>query len=292
MSWILFSLLAALTWAVVDTIDKHVLTKWTKRPAVPLMLLGIVGVIAAIAVYLFRGFQQLSAANIMLSFLAGILYFAAMLFYFRAVKLEEISRVVPLFNLTHFFVLVLAAVFLGEIFTPLKYVGVFLLIIGAVLISMKQHLALGKSFWLMILTSLCLAFNSIISKYVLNFADFWTVFSYSRIGTLFILVPLFCFYARDLKEVRQKHGAKVIFYITLNESLSLAGVFFITIAASIGFITLVQALSAVQPFFVLLFAVILSIFFPKFLKEKISRPVLLLKFIATVMIFAGAVLIV
>lgn len=293
MSWVVFSLLAALSWAVVDTVDKHVLTKWTRHPVVPLIILSIMGIAAGIGIYLFRGFAYLSFFDILLAFLAGILYMIALLFYFQAVQLEEISRVVPLFNLTHFFVLVLAAVFLNEIFTPLKYAGIFMLLIGAVIISLKKfELSLGKPFWLMVLCALCLALNLIISKHLLNLADFWTVFSYSRIGTVLILAPLLYFYYPYIKEISRKHGKLVLGYITLNESLSLVGVFFITVAASVGYITLVQALSAVQPFFVLVFTILLSLFFPAFLKEKVKASIVALKIAATIMMFAGAVLII
>jgi len=74
MSWILFSILAALTWAIVNTIDKYVLTKWIKKPIVPVMILGIIGLLASFLVFLFHGFSELSFPNIILSFVAGIFY--------------------------------------------------------------------------------------------------------------------------------------------------------------------------------------------------------------------------
>ncbi|MBW2994964.1 EamA family transporter [Candidatus Woesearchaeota archaeon] len=292
MSWILFSLLAALTWAVVDTVDKHILTKWVKKPVVLLIVIGILGFIAAFFIYMFKGYEYLSIVNILLAFLAGIFYIIATLFYFKAAKIEEISRVVPLFHLTHLFVLVLAAVFLGEIFTPIRYLGIFLLIFGAVLISLKKFaISIGKAFWLMVLCSSCLALNAIISKYLLNLANFWTVFSYTRIGTIFVIGPLLYLNFNEFLHLSRK-GPKVLSIVTLNEASNLLGVFFITIAASIGFVTLVQALSAVQPFFVLLFAVLLSVFYPKFLKEKMSKSIIIVKFLATVIMFIGAILVV
>jgi drug/metabolite transporter (DMT)-like permease len=56
-------------------------------------------------------------------------------------------------------------------------------------------------------------------------------------------------------------------------------------------VTLVAALSSVQPFFVLLIAVVLSVFYPKILKEEIGKSAVLLKAVAILVMFAGAVLI-
>ena len=125
MSWILFSILAALTWAVVNTVDKYILTKWVRNPIVPVMILGVVGLIASILVYIFHGFYYLSIQNIVLALIVGVLFVLICFFYFKAVKLEEVSRVIPLFYLSPLFVLIFAAISLGEIFTPIKYLGIF-----------------------------------------------------------------------------------------------------------------------------------------------------------------------
>ncbi len=103
MSWISFSVLAAFIWAIVNTVDKYVLTKWVRKPIVPIMILGIIGLIASLFIFLIHGFSYLSYLNITLAFIAGIFYILANTFYFKAAKLEEISRVVPLFNLTTLF---------------------------------------------------------------------------------------------------------------------------------------------------------------------------------------------
>ena len=294
MSWILFSILSAAVWAIVNTVDKYVLTKLVKKPVVPLMIFGIIGLIASFFVHLFHGFSYLSYFNIALAFVAGILYVIGILFYFKAVKIEEISRVIPLLYLSSLFVSILAAIFLGEIFTPIKYLGIFLLIIGAVSISSKNFIkfGFGKAFWFMVLASLVFSINAVITKYLLNFVDFWTIFSYIRIGAFFALIPTFCFSFKDLILAVWEHGKKTVILISLNEILALFAVILITIAMTKGYITLVNALSSVQPFFVLLIAVILSVFYPKILKEEIGKSAILLKLIAITLMFVGVILII
>lgn len=293
MSWILFSILAALTWAVVNTIDKYILTKWVEKPIVPVMILGVIGLIASIVVYFINGFSELSYINILMAFVAGVFYILMILFYFKAVKIEEISRVIPLFYLTPLFILILASIFLGEFFMPVKYLGIILLIIGAFLISTHKitKISLGKAFWLMIISCLFLSGNYVITKYLLKFADFWTIFSWTRIGIFIALIPVYFISYPDLLSTVNEHGKKVVVVISISQILNVIGVLFITIAASYGYITLVNALSSVQPLFVLLFAVLLSIFYPGIIKEEIGKTTLLLKSIAIILMFAGAILI-
>ena len=52
-----------------------------------------------------------------------------------------------------------------------------------------------------------------------------------------------------------------------------------------------NSLSSVQPFFVMLFAIVLSVFYPKILKEEITGQAVLVKSVAIMLMFAGAILI-
>lgn len=291
--WAVFSILAAFCWAIVNIVDKYVLTKWIRKPILPVIILGIVGLIAGIMVYLIYGFSYLSCFNIVLALLAGIFFLLMSIFYFKAVKIEEISRVIPLFYLSPLFILLFAGIFLGEIFTPLKYLGIFLLVVGAILISSKDVLkiGLGKSFWWMILSTISLSINQILIKYLLNFSDYWTIFAWVRMGAAIGLIPIAYIYLPDLIDIVKRKGKRVIFVISANETLNLVAVFFITISVSIGYVTLANALSSVQSFFVLLFTVILSLFYPLVLKEEIGKSVMFLKLLAIISMFIGAILI-
>ncbi|MDI6602953.1 MAG: EamA family transporter [Patescibacteria group bacterium] len=276
--WITFSILAAFIWAVVNIVDKYILTRWVRNPLIPVMILVTIGLMASIIVYFTYGFSYLSYFNIFLALIAGIFYLLMAIFYFKAVKIEEISRVSPLFYLSPLFILIFATIFLGEIFTLLKYLGIFLLMAGAILISSRDisKISLGRAFWWMILSTIAFALNQILTKYLLNSTDYWTIFAWTRIGAGIGLIPIAYIYFPELIETARKQGKRVIVIILANETFNLLGVLSITIAVSIGYVTLVNALSSIQPFFVLLFAVILSIFYPSILKEEIGKSVIFL----------------
>jgi len=293
MLWILFSILAALIWAVVNIIDKYVLSKLISKPIIPLIIMGFIGLFASLLVFIFLDFQRLSVNNILLALISGFLYVLAAFFYFHAVKIEEISKVVPLFYLTPVFILFIVGIFLGEIFTPIKYFGIILLILGAILISTNKLflISFSRAFWFMILASLLLAVDQIITKYLLGFADFWTIFAYIRVGAFIALVPAIAVNGDNFKTLYKKKGLWPFILMSLNEAFNLLAVLFITVATAIGFVTLVNALSSVRSFFVLLFTVLISFFYPQILKEKIGKSIILVKLSAIAMMFFGAILV-
>ncbi|MDD5162952.1 MAG: EamA family transporter [Candidatus ainarchaeum sp.] len=293
MSWVLFAVLAALIFAVVNTIDKFILTKWVRNPLINVSILGIVGLIASAVIFLTQGFASFSLFNIGLAIISGFLYFLGNALYFKAVQFEEISRIVPIFYLSPFFVLVIASVFLNEVLAPIKYFGIILLIAGAVLISSKSitKIRLGKPALIAILSAFVFAVELVVIKYLLSFADFWTVFSFERIGAFIAIIPMIYFCLPSFVSTLKEHGKKPFAAIALNESLNLTGVLFIIIATSIGFVTLVNALSSIQPLFVLLITITLSMFFPRILKEEIGKSTILQKFFAIILMLIGAALI-
>lgn len=293
-TWILFSILTALVWAIGNIIDKFVFTRWTVKPIVPVIIQGGVGLIASFIIYLSNGFAELSGFNIFLGVLAGIFEILSFLFYYKAVKIEEISRVVPLYYLMNFFILILAFIFFKETFTLAKYLGIFFLVIGAILISQKDSInfKFNKAFWLMILAAIAYAISVIIIKYLLNFADFWTIFSYTKgVGSAVVLVPIAFLGFNKISGELAKNGKKAFIAILAAVLLGVLGGLFITIAISSGSVTLANVLSSIQPFFVLVFASVISIFYPSIFKEEISKNNIIIKIVATVLMFIGVILI-
>ena len=179
----------------------------------------------------------------------------------------------PIFYTAPIFVLILAAIFLGEIFTPIKYLGIAFVILGAILISITRsfRLRLDKAFWFMLVASFCSATSMVITKYLLNYNDFWSVFSYIRFVIMLFVIPVIFKYLPTLKSVVKEHGKKVVVVMAANSSINAIAALMMTLATAVGYVTLTQVLSSVHPFFVLLFTVIVSTFLPKILKEEFTR---------------------
>jgi len=291
--WVFFSILGPLFWSISNIIDKYVLTKWVKKPLVPIVVTSIICLAVGLIIYSTVGFLYLSYLNVFLAILTGIITILIYVLYFKALQIQEASRVIPLFYLSPLFILILAAVFLNEVFTPLKYLGIFLVIGGTILISVKNFskISFGKAFWWMILAAGLDAINAVLTKHLLNLADFWTIFGYKNIGMFIGSIPITYFYLDELIRTVKQYGKKVVIAISASETITLIGTLFFTIAMFIGYVTLTRTLSSIQPFFVLLFTLLLSIFYPLILKEELGKLVISQKILAIILMFIGVILI-
>ncbi len=292
MPWILFALLAPLTWAATNIVDKYILSKLTRDPWVPAVIFGLAGAVAGTLIFFFKGFPPVSPAFLAAAFLTGAIYCAAEIFYLKAVNLEEISRVISIIYIDPLFTAILAAGFLGEIFSPIKYVGVFLLVSGAIIISLKfgQGFTLKKTTWLALLSALLFSVSNLFNKLLLEHNDFWTVFAYVRVANFIVLLPII-FYKRKMLWGYAAGQTRNFLLIFFNSSLTLLGTFLFVVALSLGFATFTAAFSALQPFFVLMMTLGVGVFYPSILKEEGGRAVFLQKLLAVGLMFAGVILI-
>jgi drug/metabolite transporter (DMT)-like permease len=292
--WFLFALFSGLLMAVVNILDKLVLDKWARHPIVPVLLLGVFNLFPALILLLVRGWPAMSLKQGLLFLAAGGALLLMTLFYFFAAAREEISRVVPLMFFSPLFVAILAWILLGETFAPRQYVGVAALIAGAVMVSSRLplNLRLGRAFWLMLLAALSLSVYFVMMKYLLRSFDYWSVFGLSRLGSTLLMLPLFFVYFRELRDTVREYGSKVVGVMALDQNIALAANLFVTMAAAAGPITMVNALISTQPFFVLLFALILSRFAPRHFQEETRRATIVQKLAALALMFAGVLLII
>lgn len=291
--WVLYALTAAVIVSVVTVIDKTVLSKWMARPSGSFFAFGVVETFIGVVALLALGVPRLPLPVLAAALATGAGYAAATLFYFRALKVEEASRVVPLYNLSPIVTALLAAAFLGEIFGPGTYAGVALVVVGAVMLSLKRVRGwrFGKGIAWMLVSVLCVSVSSIVSKGLLGTVDPWTLFAYGKLGTAFVALPASVDGAHAFFAAVRRHGKRVAFFTALSEGLTSIVTIFFLLAASTGYVTLVSALIGAQPLFLLIITSLLSVYRPDILKEELSGPVLLRKIAAIACLLLGVAII-
>jgi drug/metabolite transporter (DMT)-like permease len=210
-----------------------------------------------------------------------------------AVRREEISKVIPLFGLAPVFVAVMAAVLLGEVFSPLTYIGIALVLGGAITLSVQrvEGFRFNAAFWLMIGAAASVAVTEIASKYLLGKHDYWSVFAYTRCASALSLIPIALWKNRELFDMIRQRESKVIGLMVSAELLNMLGILSVVIAASKGYVTLVNALTQVQPFIVLVLAALLSRVVPQLIREEGGMRVFARKLGSITVMFIGVVLI-
>ena len=292
MEWVFFTLLAVFLWSICSIIDKYVLKKYIKDPMIIMTFFAIFQLIFAFVVFVFQPVTIPPLNTLLFSLASGIAYFIFIFLYIKSLLVEEVSRVISLYAITPIFVLILSTIFLHEIFSLEKYAGIFMIVIGSILISLKKktNFKLSRALFFMVIAAIFGAIYYILQKFVLNSLTYWNVFFWVRIGS-FLLAPfiLFAYYKPFIKTFRKNTIAGV--YLSIVEILNAIGVYLIVIAYSIGYAALVNAFTEVQSLVVLLMATALSIFNPKIIKEELKGSTVLMKFVAIIMIIAGAILI-
>lgn len=291
MLWQIIAILSGLVFAVTNVLDKYTLNKLVSDPALN-VLSQVIIVGFAVLIAIFHGLVPISLGNLLLALIAGALESLSILLYFHAAKMDEISRVLPVWYFDTVFIAIFAVFLLNEIFAPSTYFGIALLLLGIIIIGMRkiEKPKITKATAIMLAASFIMAISAVIVKYLLGFGDYLSILAYMLFGYTIILLPLLILKFRKVVLLIQKNKKGVAMLVT-KESVTVFATALYVFAASMGPITLVNALSSLQPLFLLGFAVVASIFYPKILHEEIRGANLEIKIASIILILLGAYLI-
>lgn len=155
MSWIVYAFLAALSAAVVGVLSKIGIAGIDSTLATTIRGLAIAVFMGGAALMLgkWSTIATVSPKTLLFIVLTGIFGGLSWLWGFAALKAGgDATAVNAIDRLSLVFLLILAIFFLGEEFTWAKFSGVFLIVFGTILVSLKpeqlKSIALwGKSFF-------------------------------------------------------------------------------------------------------------------------------------------------
>lgn len=288
-------------------VDKSLLTTEGSRVSSPARYAAYSGFVsAAAAVLLFFAYTPPTAFIVFWSLLSGLFWVAALFFFFRALKVGEPSRVVPITgSAVPFFTLIFAGTVLGERLTLSQLIGAMLLILGGVFLSLKLSGVRGlssSSFWSAVVGGAAFAAYFATVKYVYDsFDPFLAAFAYSRIGVGIVagLLLVFVWYrnrenapARSSSKAQKKKGLLIAAAFFFSKALGMAMLVLQNYAIDLGSVTIVNALQGTQYIFVLILAAAISYWFPKLFREELYRVAMVQKIAGIVCIGFGLMLIV
>lgn len=293
MNWLFYAIVSPIIASSTNFIEKFLLEKQLEDTVTFTIFMGIVYIFFSIPIFIFHGIILLPTLQMALILLAGVFNTFYLLPYFKALTLDETSRVVPLFQFVPVFTLILSSIFLGEHLTNQQLLGFACVLFGGFLISINKFdttiIKPRKALWLMMLSSFLYAVLAVSFKYVVVKTDFWTTFSYEILGSGIGGLLLLCIPSYTKKFISYSQKLSKIFYIglTLNVGLSVLFEFFSAFAISMAPVALVIVIGGIQPFAVLAIGIILSIWFPHIIEEDIQKKTILLKLGSLILIFLG-----
>lgn len=295
MSWLYFVILAAFTWSITNVVDKFLIDRKVHKPITLTIFIRTASIIPLICIIPFVGFSFPNTEIIGWILLASVFSVAGVLVYYKAIQMDEVSRVIPLFQFIPVFVLFLSFFLIGEVLGIFDYLGFVILVLGGLVISTKRLSALlrvQRVFWVALLSSFFNALAFVIMKHVLNNVEYWSAFILLwSLQSLIILSLLASERAR--RETRfyimmlRRRDKVVIFIISIASILAFIFNYF---AISLGPVTLVEAAGNIQLVFTFLIALILTRFLPYILMERFERKITLQKITGIVLIIIGVLL--
>lgn len=144
MTWLHFALLSVLTNGTFIFLTKRSFTKTNIDPVAVNFVLFLFATIATLPFFL----VSLTKLPTLFTASQGLIYFLILVvinifgfkYYFESLSLNDLSLVGPLDNLRPLFVVALSVPFLHQPPTPLMFLGIILIVVGALAIQLKSGL--------------------------------------------------------------------------------------------------------------------------------------------------------
>ena len=293
--WFSYVFISTILFGFTTIVDKLMLEKRLSSFSyyvsfVPPALAFSIGVLLSVP-------TNLISAPCLIALLAGLISAAGYFVYVVSIRREEASRIAALTSLAPAFVAALALLFINEIFPATSYIGIVLMILGSALISYKRKhvrkIIPTSLILILILTNFMYSVDQTLSKISLNQLSFWSflaMFMLGRFAPAFPGLAVPSLRKRSVLEIKRLGRKLTLILATGSVIWSLAIVLFFY-SASLGPITLVSTTQLIAPLFTLLFAVMITKYFPTSLEEEIDRRTIALKLVAILLVILGTYLI-
>lgn len=314
--WAILALASSLAFCFVSVCDKRLLS-FHFQGVPPLCLwCGICGVVYGSVMLLIVGIPEGTSWEVALSpVAAGLLMGCSVALLFRGLRLMEASRAVAIAQTNPIYVAILAMLFLDEHISLQQWGGIGLVVIGAVLISVRlfQERPLGRigpgagipstavstmgdrsSIYgpaILLMSAVCAAGSFVVTKASLN-ADLpvLTVFGMQQatVGAVFVAVGLSGGRSAVRRLVSAMKQPTVLGMLITGEALMPAiSILLAVYAYSLGPASLVAAVLATRPLFVFVASTVLSRVRWQLMDESLTPQALAVKGSSIVMIVVG-----
>lgn len=299
MYWFWIALLPPVLWSISNHIDKYLYDRYYKNslPGTLMLLTAAISSLIALVIGLVHpAALSLPARSIVLLLIAGVISFVYIFPYIYALMQDEASRVVPLFQIAPIVSYILGWVFLHEHLDLKQVLGGAIIVVAAIAMNLDldDRFRFKKSvFWLMALSATIFATEGLLFKDASTGYGFWSgaFYQYGGLAVAGLIVALASHKFRENFLLVFRANKQAILTVSLvNEAISIGAFMSYNYATLLAPLALVALISNTQPFFVIVFGIVLTIFFPKLGKESITKRHLAQKIICAVVIFSGTYL--
>jgi drug/metabolite transporter (DMT)-like permease len=287
MSWFFIALWAPFLLACANHNDKFLLSRYLKEKNIGSIVIFsslFSGVAIPIVLFIQPDVYDVSLVQGSAVVATGMLSVLAAVCYLYALDLDEASFVTPFYQTVPIFAYFLGYFILGETITLVQGLGSSVIIVGALALSFelgrrgmrfKQNVVA-----LMLAASFLSAINGVIFKLIAVDRGFWVSLFWGFVGqvmaglSFLVCVPS---YRRDFLDHFKQQKVAAVGLIALSRTLfsvSEAVTLYATLLAPVALVLLVNSF---QSLFVFTLGILLTLFFPRMVKESVGRMKMLQK---------------
>lgn len=291
MTWLIFAIAAPFLYGISNFLDKFLIEKKIKDPLFLTIIGGTAMFLTGLLILLLRGLAPLGLISAAVLLAGGALSQVFLLPYYKAIALDDVSRISPIFQVIPVLVFIFSYFLLGETLSARQLIGFIMILAGGIIVSIEKAskgiFKMRKAFWWALLASILMSLPLVLFKFAAADINFWDAIVYNC-GGIFLGTVILLFFGHDGFWGRIKRiDAQTWYILAANECIYYAGLLCATYAAYLGPVSLVAVLNGFLPGFVLIFGYILSIYFPKIIREDISKDAIALKLVSIVLMIGG-----
>ncbi len=303
MNWFFVAILAPIFWSANTHFDKFILSKYSTGGGVGSVFLfstffSLIFSIALLVIKYSEIVLYSNLQNFLLFLIPGFLNAFGLYFYLKSLKTEESSVVVALFQLSPVFAYFLGYLFLNETLTLIQILASLSILAGAGILSFDIEEVEGKIRikWGMVcfilLSALLFAFNDVLfKKFTIYEGSFVTSLFWQHLGIFIVGMSFFLLskdFRKDFVSLITTSRVKIFVLNGISEFFYVLGGLISNFATLLAPVALILVVNTYQTVFTFIIGILLTLFLPHIITEKISRRHLFQRVLAIVVILIGS----
>ena len=249
LSPLIFAIISPFIWGFMNVLDKFVISHKVKNSLSFTVVAGIANIAIGILLALFLDWRGISFVDLLSPAIAGSIFGLHFFIYYYALGKEDASNLIGFMYVYPIIVAILSFLFLNEKLSVISYIGICLILLGAVFLSVKaKKIRLKVSLWMIVSLIITVALYEFFIKVATNNLPVLNGIAISAVCVGFVIIlGLFnknirLGFPRELKNIK---------WALLTESLTFLGILTTYFAMAGLPATIVSSLAAIQPFAVL-----------------------------------------
>jgi drug/metabolite transporter (DMT)-like permease len=303
MSWIVLTVIAQAIYAIVDLINKFIIT--SKRIEKPFVFAFFVSILSAASLLIFipGSFGMMvgqfnvpsiynvhwpDAAMVAMSLVTAFTFFYALVSLYSALRDSDASDVLPVVgSISAIVTFIFSLIVFREVLSQNFFIGFIFLVLGTLLISTMRldRNSLMES----INAGVMFAINAAMMKAMFAISSFDHAFFWSKVGLLvflgsLLLVPRYAGkFSANVKRTKKSGSLWVIG----NTAFAGIATFMVLKSIEMGNVSVIQALGGLKFAFVIIISILFGKFIPKAAGENNTLKDIVQKGVAVVIILFG-----